>query len=336
MTYSVIIATYNRCAYALDAIRSVVDQTFPALEIIVVVDGSTDGTSDAVRAAFPNIKLIEQPNRGPSIAHNAGIAAASGEWICFLDDDDMWHREKLSCTNDYLAKHPECTACNTPVWWFSENETGPVGAFGFRRDFVARSLEECHAAVAQGDPSHNNYDYLEIQGKSFERLRECNRGALSSSVVRRDVLITAGGFSPMQTCGDDWTMFLNVARIAEWHTIPRRLTFSRLHLGQNTGDPSNGLYTLIGYANAWLAGRGCIERKHLEDVAAVLASYGERYRSVVQGYLWSALRRGDILTASMIRRVGLLLLPRFRDRIYVMIPPPITWRIERYLLGMHK
>jgi len=140
----------------------------------------------------------------------------------------------------------------------------------------------------------------------------------------------------MQTCGDDWTMFVNVSRLCEWHTIPRCLTFYRLHAAQSTADTANGLYTLIGYLNAWLAGRGCVDKKRLRDVVDTLSRYGNTYRSTVQAYFWGALRRGDIATAGMIYRAGMLLLPRRRDRLFAMLPPQVTWRWQRYVLGMHK
>jgi glycosyltransferase involved in cell wall biosynthesis len=336
MKFSVVIATYNRRGMVLDAIRSVVEQSARAHQVIVVVDGSTDGTATAVRQRYPDVCLIEQPNRGPSVAHNAGIAAATGDWVCFLDDDDLWHRDKLAATSEYLSKHRDCRACNNPVWWFSADASETMTPFGFRRDFVARTLEECHAAVASGDPSANLFEYLQILGRSFDCLRERNRGALSSSSVNRDVLIGAGCFCPMQTCGDDWTMFLNVSRLCEWHTIPRRLTFCRVHPGQNTGDASNGLYTLVGIANAWLTGRGCVEKTRLADIRRDLARYAPTYRSLVQRVFWGALRDGDIATARMVRAAGALVLPRLRDRLYSLIPPPVAWRVERYLFGMHK
>jgi glycosyltransferase involved in cell wall biosynthesis len=333
--YSVIIATCQRREYVVEAVRSVVEQTLPAEEILVVVDGSTDGTAEVVRKTYPGVVVIEQPNRGAAAARNAGIAEARGEWLCFLDDDDLWHREKLAQTDRYLDEHPGCLAVRNPVWWFGE-EKSPAIAFGFARDFVARSLEECHGAVAAGDPSKNGFGYLEIEGKSFELLLECNRGALSSSVIRRDVVITAGGFCPSQSCGEEWTLFVNVARLCEWHTLPVRLTFCRLHPGQNTVDPQNGLYTLTGFVNAWLTGRAGKEAIRARDVFGRLAAYGPVYRGMVQGFVWGAIRKGRLRLAWMMWQLGKLLLPRRRDVVYAMLPPHITWRFERYFLGMHK
>ena len=67
-----------------------------------------------------------------------------------------------------------------------------------------------------------------------------------------------------------------------------------------------------------------------------LGEYGREYRSVVQNCLWSALRAGDLHSAGIIHALGRVLLPRRLDRCYACLPPPLTWRVERYLLGMHK
>ncbi|HEY8600249.1 MAG TPA: glycosyltransferase [Thermomicrobiales bacterium] len=100
-TVSVIIPVYNGARYLTEAIESVLAQTDPPLEIIVVDDGSTDGSA-AIAAAFPAVHLISQPNRGVATARNVGIAAARGELIAFLDQDDLWLPGKLHAQ---VARH---------------------------------------------------------------------------------------------------------------------------------------------------------------------------------------------------------------------------------------
>lgn len=94
---SVIIPTYNVEKYIEKAIQSVLDQTYPNIEIIVVDDGSTDHTVDVVRSFHDErIKLfINERNMGPSYSRNRGIKEAKGEWIAFLDGDDWWDKERL-------------------------------------------------------------------------------------------------------------------------------------------------------------------------------------------------------------------------------------------------
>lgn len=335
--FSVVIATYNRPDYVLEAVRSVREQTYPAHQIIVVDDGgSDDRTANAVTQTYPEVCFYRQPNLGPSIAHNSGVALATGDWICFLDDDDLWHREKLAETVEYLKAHPDCQAVRNPVWFFSAEEPPAKSGNPFRSDFLGRTLEECHARAPSDSSSRNDASYLDILNRSHSLLLECNRGVLSATVVRRDTLIRAGGFSPMQTCGDDWTMFVNVARLCEWHLIPRRLGFTRLHAAQNTSDPNNGLYTLAGYVNAWFTGRPLPDRTSVQATRARLRHYGSTYRRATQEFFWNALRAGDWVAARCVYHLSHALLLRWRDRVYMMIPPQLTWRVERYLFGMHK
>ena len=334
--FSVVITTYNRCKYVLEAIESIQNQSYTAYEIIVVSDGSTDDTLQRIAEKFPSVITIDQPNLGPSIARNSGIEKATGEWVCFLDDDDLWHSEKLEATARYMVKNPDAMAINHPVWYFSETESGLTHYVGFKRDLVARDLEECHRLVLDGDPSSNSYDFLLIQGNSFKLLMEVNRGIFSASVVRRDIAIRAGGFSPMQRSGDDWTFFVNVARITEWHTISRRLGFTRLHATQSTNDCDNMVYILAGQVNAWYTGCPMPKPSGNLDFLPELKRYGAIYRVNVQAYFWTALATGQWRMASIIWTLGKLLLPNRKDRIYASIPPPITWRFEHHVLGRHK
>ncbi len=118
---SVVIPTYNRAQQTIAAIKSVLAQTYPHFEIIVVDDGSTDGSGGAIQRFInqrtngaPQILLLSQPNQGPSIARNSGIAKAHGEYIAFLDSDDVWVPAKLEWQLRALEQlNTECGACVT-------------------------------------------------------------------------------------------------------------------------------------------------------------------------------------------------------------------------------
>ena len=112
---SVIIPTYNRSKYVTKAIDSVLGQTYKDYEIIVVDDGSTDNTKEVLKPYTDRIKYLYQENTGVSAARNAGIRAAGGQWIAFLDSDDEWLPEKLSIQMDYLSRHNEIVAFITNV-----------------------------------------------------------------------------------------------------------------------------------------------------------------------------------------------------------------------------
>ena len=107
MNISVIIPTYNRATTLERAILSVLDQTFSAREVIVVDDASTDNTSDILEKYSDRIKIIiNESNRGVSFARNAGIQVARGDWIAFLDSDDIWLPEKLERQKGFHEAHP--------------------------------------------------------------------------------------------------------------------------------------------------------------------------------------------------------------------------------------
>ena len=114
---SVIIPTFNRLNYLERAIKSVLNQTIKVDEIIVVDDGSNDGTSEFIRSKYPNLKYIFQSNRGVSAARNVGIAAAKSNWIAFLDSDDEWMPTKLEQQEKSIIDNPDIEFCHTNEIW---------------------------------------------------------------------------------------------------------------------------------------------------------------------------------------------------------------------------
>lgn len=114
---SVIITTYNRKNYIRRAIRSVTGQSYPADEIVVVDDGSTDGTDEVVQNQFPRIRYLRQENHGISSARNLGIEQSSGNWIAFLDVDDEWLPQKLERQVSVLKANCEYRICHTNEIW---------------------------------------------------------------------------------------------------------------------------------------------------------------------------------------------------------------------------
>lgn len=104
---SVVIPTYNRAKYICEAIDSVLAQTYKDHEIIVIDDGSTDNTKELLNKYETKIKYIYQENKGISAARNAGIKVAKGEYIAFLDSDDLWLSEKLKVQVKALEENKE-------------------------------------------------------------------------------------------------------------------------------------------------------------------------------------------------------------------------------------
>ena len=114
---SVIIPTYNRKSFLINAIDSVFNQTYQNLELIIIDDGSSDKTIEYIKKKYSKIKICKQSNKGVSSARNKGIKLSSNNWIAFLDSDDRWHPKKLENQINYLVKNSKYKICHTDEIW---------------------------------------------------------------------------------------------------------------------------------------------------------------------------------------------------------------------------
>lgn len=121
---SVIIPVYNGERYIAEAVGSVLSQDFSPLEIIVVDDGSTDRTAELLQS-YASVRYIYQLNGGAASARNNGVRCSSGDWLAFLDADDLWTRDKLKVQTDVLRTNPR-----------------PDMVFGYVEQFYSPELEE--------------------------------------------------------------------------------------------------------------------------------------------------------------------------------------------------
>ncbi len=113
---SVIIPTYNRANFLVEALESVFSQTYQEFEVIVVDDGSTDDTPKLIKR-FLQVKYVRQQHKGVASARNLGIKYAKGDLIAFLDSDDLWLPKKLEYQIAFFKKHPETVAVQTEEIW---------------------------------------------------------------------------------------------------------------------------------------------------------------------------------------------------------------------------
>lgn len=117
-TVSVIIPAYNAEDLLPEAVESVRAQTYEDYEVIVVDDGSSDGTADAAErfaADFPKMRVIRAEHKGLAAARNRALTEMKGQWIAMLDADDLWKPEKLQRCMDYLSEHPDLSIVYTPM-----------------------------------------------------------------------------------------------------------------------------------------------------------------------------------------------------------------------------
>lgn len=179
---SVVIPTYNRAADVGRALDSVLSQTYPATEVIVVDDGSTDNTEEVVARFGSRVTYIRQPNSGVSAARNRGFRVATGEWIAFLDSDDWWLPEKIQLQIEALRGKPGAVLVYTSAWIISPD--------GTRELAQAAAPERLWPAM-----------------RCSNRIISC-----SSVMVRRDVLIAEGGFNQALSGSEDWDLWVRLVQ----------------------------------------------------------------------------------------------------------------------------
>ncbi len=117
MQISVVIPSHNRKHTLERALQSVFQQNSPVDEVILVDDGSTDGSEGLVEQAFPSVQILRQPNLGVSAARNRGIEAARFEWVALLDSDDRWLPEKIEKIRQARRQHPNFVLFHSDEIW---------------------------------------------------------------------------------------------------------------------------------------------------------------------------------------------------------------------------
>ena len=178
---SVVIPYYNRARFIDDCLASVFDQRRAADEVIVVDDGSAPAERRHLDRFLPRIRIIDQPrNLGVSAARNAGMRAASGDWIAFNDSDDLWVPDKLAIQVDHLTAHPGCDAVHSAIRAFYDDGRTVVS------DPIAPRL-------TLEDALHDNMIRMQ------------------SLVIRSAVLRAIGGFDESLRCCEDDDLGIRLA-----------------------------------------------------------------------------------------------------------------------------
>jgi glycosyltransferase involved in cell wall biosynthesis len=226
---SAIIPTYNCAGYVGAAIRSVLDQGYAPMEVVVVDDGSTDGTVDVLRGFGERIRLIVQPNRGPAAARNAAVRAARGEYLAFLDGDDLWLPGQPRVLVEHLLAHPHIKV-GYAEWlvWNADPD-------GHHPPLSLPSLE--------ADPA---VDAMQ-SGWIYSRLLLDALIPMITAVIHRSVHDAVGGFDESLRSGSDYDFWLRVSRKFEVVKLRRPVAVYRQNPASVTHvvRPENNGYRLL-------------------------------------------------------------------------------------------
>lgn len=270
---SVVIPCYNQAAFLGQAIDSVLAQTAAPVEIIVVDDGSTDDTG-AIARSRPFVKLMTQTNRGVSHARNAGLRAASGSVILFLDADDVLLPEAIAIGRATLDQH---------------------------KDIVA-AVGRCQMIDAHGAPRATNW-VAPVAGDAYRVLLRTNFiWTPGAALFRREAVVAAGGFATAYPASADYGLYLRLARAGQMACHATPVVLYREHPGNMSRDPALMLKSTLtalaaerrfvpaGLEQEFRAGRRAWQDHYADRTAELM------HRLVRQpGGLWPAVRLASTL-----------------------------------------
>lgn len=211
-TVSVIIPTYNCETYIEETLKSVLDQTFKDLELIVVDDGSADRTREIVASYGARVRLITQTNSGVCAARNYGIREAAGRYICLMDHDDYWFPEKLALQLGEMSKHPEIgIVYSSFIWWHPDLKGIFPNPSSFDQALGPVGIDE------------------EFSGWIYHLLLLDCWVLTSSALISAEVFDKCGVFDESLPYSEDWDLWLRISQEYPFTKLKKPLTLYRQH-----------------------------------------------------------------------------------------------------------
>jgi len=291
---SVIVPAYNVAQLIREAIASILDQGYPRLEIIVVDDGSTDGTPEAL-PNLPFIRCLRREHGGPAAARNTGLLAARGRLLAFLDADDIWEPQSLRSRVDFLAHEPDLGMVFGDIRFFDDagmvSESHLAGLRTFRR-----------APTRQPRPGHHVF----LRSVTAECIIEPFM-PIDTVLVRRECLDSVGLFDESLWIGEDTDLWSRIAAGYPIGFVDRTLARCRRRAGSLTSDPETVILGRLAAARKFLRNghEPEVERVLRERTGRLLVELGEHHmakgrdgqarRCFVAGIRYRSARRSSFL-----------------------------------------
>lgn len=299
---SIVIPTYNHRRYVCDAVDSALAQTYPHCEVIVVDDGSTDGTSAMLHERYGDrIQVITQENRGLPAARNTGTRQAHGEYINYCDADDKLLPEKVARCLAAFEQHPEAGVVYTDY---------------------EQVAEDGHTIVPREHPELPS-------GDIFCELLTGPRGnfiQVAAPLVRRSAILEAGGFNEQMTNAQDWDMWVRLSTRLLFIYLPEPLT--RYRLVPNAMH-TNTLGMLRSRLQLFVAARDLPGRERCLDDEAYDQLVAGRYHALAMVY-W---REGQRAAAREALRAAIRLDPQHSRlrRLYIVLSYGLPFQVTHWI-----
>lgn len=214
---SVIIPTFNRGWILAEALSSVTAQDYPRLEILVVDDGSTDDTREKLQPFLDRVTVMRQSNKGVSAARNLGLRYCSGDLVAFLDSDDLWTSDKVSCQVDFFRHNPQAEICQTEEIW-----------------------------IRRGKRVNPKNKHRKPSGMIFEPSLHLCLVSPSAVMMRRTLFNEVGLFDEGLPACEDYDLWLRISARIPVYLIDRPCTIKRGgHEDQLSGNHSLDRYRIL-------------------------------------------------------------------------------------------
>jgi glycosyltransferase involved in cell wall biosynthesis len=270
---SVVIPAYNAMTYLPETVESVLRQSFTDFEVLIIDDGSSDQIGQWFSQLMePRVKLISQPNQGVAVARNNGIAHAQGEYIAFLDADDLWEPTKLEKQVDCLDHHPAVGLVYTWIL-LVDRQGNPTG-----RIFTSDAEGDVWEQIVVDNMIPNG----------------------SATMIRRSCFETVGVFDPNLPPAEDWDMWIRIAARYSFAVVKEPLVYYRKY----ANSASKNRQLMIEKISA------VIEKTFASTPLQLLYLRNRSYGYMHLYQAWNSIDENDYKGAILFQRQALLHYPQ--------------------------